>query len=96
VYPYAAASQLWGFPAPPSSRLAAWLERVGGRDSVKRCAEAVATVMGTFQDLGPLVQSGMFVREYRDHRLEWVIRSGGIEVILEGLAKKNIRFHVEL
>jgi len=36
------------------------------------------------------------VREYRDHRLEWMIRSGGIDVITAGLAKKNIRFHVEL
>ena len=96
VYPYAAASQMWGFPAPAGSRLEAWLERVAARDSAKKCAEAVATVMATFQDLGPLVESGVFVREYRDHRLEWMIRSGGIQVITDGLAKKNIRFHIEL
>ena len=52
--------------------------------------------MASFQNLGPLVESGVFVREYRDHRLEWMIRSGGIEVIREGLARKNIRFHVEI
>lgn len=96
VYPYAAASGLWGFPAPAGSKLAAWLERVAARDSAKKCAEAVATVMASFQNLGPMVESGLFVREYRDHRLEWMIRSGGLQVVSDGLDKKNIRFHVEL
>jgi glutathione S-transferase len=96
VFPYAAASQMWGFPAPSGSRLAAWLERSSARESAQKCAAAVATVMESFQNLGPLVESGVFVREYRDHRLEWMIRSGGVEVITEGLAKNNIRFHVEL
>ncbi len=31
-------------------------------------------------------------REYRDHRLEWMIRSGGIEVVLAGLREDTIRF----
>ncbi|BFL63698.1 hypothetical protein SKB0092_17760 [Roseomonas mucosa] len=31
-------------------------------------------------------------REYRDHRLDWMIRSGGIEVVLAGLRDNNIRF----
>lgn len=35
---------------------------------------------------------GEFRREYRDHRLEWMIRSGGVDVVLEGLRKNNIRF----
>lgn len=96
VYPYVAASGTWGFGAPAGSKLAAWLERVAARDSARRCAEAVATVMASFQNLGPLVESGAFVREYRDHRLEWMIRSGGLDVVREGLAKSNIRFHVEL
>jgi glutathione S-transferase/RNA polymerase-associated protein len=38
----------------------------------------------------------LFKREYRDHRLEWMIRSGGMEVVLEGLAANNIRFSNEL
>jgi len=36
--------------------------------------------------------SGEKVREYRDHRLEWMIKSGGIEVVLAGLRDANIRF----
>lgn len=31
-------------------------------------------------------------REYRDHRLEWMVKSGGVEVVLEGLRRGNIRF----
>jgi hypothetical protein len=38
----------------------------------------------------------MFKREYRDHRLEWMIRSGGLDVVLEGLKNNNIRFSNEL
>ena len=42
------------------------------------------------------VKSGLFKREYRDHRLEWMIRSGGLDVVLEGLKAGNIRFSNEL
>ena len=31
-------------------------------------------------------------REYRDHRLEWMMKSGGVQVVLDGLARNNIRF----
>jgi len=37
-----------------------------------------------------------FVREYRDHRLEWMMRSGGVEIVLDGMRKKNIRFTHQL
>jgi glutathione S-transferase/RNA polymerase-associated protein len=45
--------------------------------------------------LEPLIEQGLFKREYRDHRLEWMIRSGGIQVVLDGLARHNIRFTPE-
>lgn len=96
VYPYVAGSLGFGFAPPAGSRLADWLGRVAAREGARKCAEAVATVMAAFQNLGPLVESGLFVREYRDHRLEWMIRSGGLQVVSDGLAKKNIRFHVEI
>jgi glutathione S-transferase/RNA polymerase-associated protein len=38
------------------------------------------------------VAKGYFKREYRDHRLEWMIKSGGLEVVLRGLEAGNIRF----
>jgi glutathione S-transferase/RNA polymerase-associated protein len=48
-----------------------------------------ASAMETVSDI---VKQGLFKREYRDHRLEWMIRSGGIDVVTDGLAKNNIRF----
>jgi len=42
------------------------------------------------------IEGGMFKREYRDHRLEWMIRSGGLDVVLEGMKKDNIRFSNEM
>jgi glutathione S-transferase/RNA polymerase-associated protein len=42
--------------------------------------------------LSEAVKAGLFKREYRDHRLEWMIKSGGIEVVVKGLEAGNIRF----
>jgi glutathione S-transferase/RNA polymerase-associated protein len=39
-----------------------------------------------------LVEKGLFKREYRDHHLEWMIKSGGLEVVVKGLQADNIRF----
>ena len=95
VVPYVNGSLGFGHPPAEGSRLARWLARANERQSVRRSAEAAAAAMSTFDGVHRLVESGQFVREYRDHRLEWMIRSGGVDVVLEGLARKNIRFHVE-
>ena len=95
VYPYVAGSTGHGFPPPNGSRLATWLARVSERDSVQKVAAAALEALAGFQDLGPIIEQGLFVREYRDHRLEWMMRSGGSQIVLDGMAKKNIRFSVE-
>ena len=94
MWPYVAGQAGNGFP--PNGKLAAWLARSSERESTARCAAAAAEAMAGFQSLGALVEGGLFKREYRDHRLEWMIRSGGAEIVLDGLAKNNIRFAVEL
>ena len=58
--------------------------------------EAAAASMAGFEMLPHLIASGQFVREYRDHRLEWMMRSGGVEIVLDGMRKKNIRFTHQL
>jgi glutathione S-transferase len=91
-----AAAAVNGFPPPAGSALARWLDRVRARESVQRAvAEAMASMAG-FEMLPQLVESGQFVREYRDHRLEWMLRSGGLDIVLEGMKRKNIRFSAEL
>ena len=42
-----------------------------------------------------MVEKGLMKREYRDHRLEWMIKIGGMDVITKGLERDNIRFGPE-
>jgi glutathione S-transferase len=83
-----------GHPPPAGSRLAAWLTRVNARPSVAdTTAEIAAMARATgMADVAKLVEQGLFKREYRDHRLEWMIKSGGVDVVLKGLERGNIRF----
>ncbi len=91
-----AAAGVNGFAPPAGSGLARWLDRVRERPSVQRVvAEAMASMSG-FEMLPQLVEAGLFVREYRDHRLDWMFRSGGTEVVLEGIQRKTIRFSAEI
>jgi glutathione S-transferase/RNA polymerase-associated protein len=96
VVPHVQASAMSGTPPPAGSRLAAWLERVVTRPSVAGAFEAAVASMAGFEMLPQLIASGQFVREYRDHRVEWMLRSGGTEIVLDGMRKGNIRFSVEL
>jgi glutathione S-transferase/RNA polymerase-associated protein len=59
-----------------------FVSRAVGFDSAAVSLDAVRQAM----------EQGLFKREYRDHRLEWMVKTGGIEVVLKGLEKGNIRF----
>ncbi len=96
VLPPVNAAALNGFPPPGGSPLARWLDRVRERPSVQQVLAAAAESMAGFEMLPQLVASGQFVREYRDHRLEWMLRSGAAEIVTDGMAKRNIRFSIEL
>ena len=96
VVPFVQAAAMTGAPPASGSALAAWLDRVLPRPSVATTFEAAAQSFGGFEMLPQLVESGQFRREYRDHRLEWMLRSGGIDIVLEGMRKGNIRFSHEL
>ncbi len=95
IVPAVNAAAFVGNPPAAGSRLEAWLERVRARPSVAECMRQAAESVAGFEMLPQLVDSGHYVREYRDHRLEWMMRSGGAEIVLEGMRKKNIRFSVE-
>jgi glutathione S-transferase len=85
-----------GTPPPAGSRLEAWLERVRARPSVAATFEEATAAAAGFEQLPALVASGVFKREYRDHRLEWMMRNGGTDIVLDGLRRGNIRFGVPL
>ena len=83
-----------GFDLGPrdGSPLGDWLVRANERESVARVASEAAAAISAMSNVADVVEQGLFKRQYRDHRLEWMIRSGGIEVVRQGLEKRNIRF----
>ena len=88
--PYVTMSSMFGIDPDPGSALGRWRERA--RPSVARTIEEALATISFTETLSDLVSSGAFVRHYRDHRLEWMLRSGGLQVVVEGLADRTIRF----
>ena len=90
--PYVTMSSMFGVEPPTGSKLAAWLARGRARPSVAQTVdEALASVPG-MATYAQWLEAGAFKRQFRDHRLEWMIRSGGLQVVLDGLAADDIRF----
>jgi len=97
VVPYVNGAVGFGHTPAPGSRLADWLTRANQRESVAACAKAAAAVgfgsaAVSLEAVRQAMEQGLFKREYRDHRLEWMVKSGGIEIVQAGLAKGNLRF----
>ena len=90
--PFVTMSGIFGLPPAAGSKLGAWLESVVQRPAVAATiAVAAASVAGMAHYSG-LLDAGGFRRQFRDHRLEWMIRAGGLDVVTDGLARQNIRF----
>jgi glutathione S-transferase/RNA polymerase-associated protein len=87
---------LGGASAPkPETKLGQWFARCLARDSVaKTLGEAQASLAG-MANVDAAVKAGLFKRQYRDHRLEWMMRSGGLDIVLDGLKTNTIRFSTE-
>ncbi len=96
VVPFVNGSVGHGNPPAPGSVLAEWLARANARPSVAATTAEVAALGTAMSNVADLVDQGLFKREYRDHRLEWMIKSGGLDVVLKGLKVGNIRFTPDL
>jgi glutathione S-transferase/RNA polymerase-associated protein len=92
VIPYINGSSGLGVGPSPASSLGRWQARANARPSVAKTAQAAADSIKGMSMVGEAVRQGLFKREYRDHRLEWMIRSGGLDIVLEGIKADNIRF----
>jgi glutathione S-transferase len=91
----AAISHLTGPARPHEGPLADWLARCLQRDSVRQTLAEAEGARASLAMAEHAVRSGSFKRQYRDHRLEWMMRSGGVDIVLEGLARQTIRFSTE-
>jgi glutathione S-transferase/RNA polymerase-associated protein len=100
LLPHVSGSAFFGVPLSEAfPKLRAWFERASTRASVVRDAQEMAESVR--RDLASLPQlqsqSGKlpFARQYRDHRLEWMMKTGGPDIVLAGLANGTIRFAEE-
>ena len=94
--PYLHGSVVWGTGPQAGSKLASWLARMEERESVRKTVEATQQFTDSMHTLPAALASGAFKRQYRDHRLEWMMRVGGVEVVVEGMKKGTIRFSEEV
>ena len=93
VAPYVNRSFHYGLGTPDGSPLARWRERIRERPVGRRDLQASSRRPPSAWAMRPArLASGAIRREYRDHRLEWMMKSGGVQIVLDGLAKNNIRF----
>lgn len=92
VVPYVNAACGFGFAPPAGSALSDWLVRVNAVPSVAETAAEAEASIASIGQAYRAVESGGFKRHYRDHRLEWMIRTGGIDIVASGLDRGDIRF----
>jgi glutathione S-transferase/RNA polymerase-associated protein len=95
VVPYVNGAVGFGNAPGRGTALSAWLDRINARPSVAATAREARDSLGSLSRVAEIIEAGKFRREYRDHRLEWMVRSGGIEIVLKGLEKGNIRFSAD-
>jgi glutathione S-transferase/RNA polymerase-associated protein len=100
VIPYLNGSRGHGHAPAAGSALAAWMERANARPSVAAAVKDITDMLSgggaDMSAVAKMVEDGLFKREYRDHRLEWMIKVGGLEIVQAGLARDNIRFSPDL
>jgi len=92
VAPYLNRSVHYGFGPAEGSTLKTWHKRLCERPSVAQTFKEFEAASQNMGDASARLASGAIRREYRDHRLEWMMKSGGVQIVLDGLAKNNIRF----
>ncbi|KAK3670084.1 hypothetical protein LTR78_010024 [Recurvomyces mirabilis] len=93
VAPLLNRSVYYGFGPDEGSALQLWHARIKKLPSVQTTfaeMEEGAKIMST--TMKKAFVEGPFKREYRDHRLEAMVKFGGLEVVLEGIKRNNIRF----
>lgn len=92
VLPYLVTARLFGFGPAEGSPLALWLTRMLARRSVHETLAEAKAALPAFRELGAKFVSGEAQRQYRDHRLEFMVRAGGLEIVRRGLDQGTIRF----
>ncbi|QDS75646.1 hypothetical protein FKW77_007014 [Venturia effusa] len=69
-----------------------WLKRIRERDSVRETFNEAEAAFMSMANMKEKFASGARKREYRDHRLEWMIKCGGLGIVKNGIEKDNVKF----
>ena len=92
VAPIVNRSVTYGLGPEEGSKLKAWHGRIRERESVRKTFEEYEEAVGKMPAMADVYKKGDRKREYRDHRLDWMIKAGGMDVVRKGMEKSNVRF----
>lgn len=92
VVPFVAGSALHGIHLDPARPLGQWFARMKQRPSVGEVLEASHADLSLIESVAGVLEQGLLKRHYRDHRLEWMLRAGGLPVLLDGIERDNVRY----
>jgi glutathione S-transferase len=92
VAPFLNRSFHYGYGTPEDSPLTHWRAQLQQRSSVAATFREFEVAAEGMSGAAARLASGSIRREYRDHRLEWMMKSGGLQIVLDGLNKGNVRF----
>ena len=95
VWPMVNRSTSYNLEPELESPLRQWYERAKQRPAVKSVWDEFTAAVGgaAAAAAADVLRKGLMRRQYRDHRLEWMVKSGGSDIVLDGLQKNNIRFN---
>lgn len=96
AYPFVNSAASQGLKPAAGSALAGWLTRMRARASTQRIKQDVLETLAQYLEIPKRVGRGEARRQYRDHRLEWMLKSGGLEIVLAGLRTNDLAFSSDL
>jgi glutathione S-transferase len=95
AYPFVNTAAALGNKPAPGSQVERWLKAVRGRPSAARLKQDIIDAMPLFMNRPQEIADGKARRQYRDHRLDWMLRSGGLDIVLDGIKNGTIRFSID-
>jgi glutathione S-transferase/RNA polymerase-associated protein len=95
VYPFVNGAASLGNKPPADSKLQTWLQTMRARPSAERLKQEIRATLPQFAGRAQDIEQGKHRREYRDHRVEWMLRVGGLDVVTQGMQANTIRFSHE-
>ncbi len=95
VYPFVNGAAALGNKPAADSKLHTWLHTMRARPSAERLKQDIRATLPQFAGRAQDITQGKHRREYRDHRVEWMLRVGGVEIVTHGMNSNTIRFSYE-